>query len=590
MSLFFHIKEQFQQIKSIDEFLHLQFQLIPRARDEDNEDNLAMRTADALWMLGRQWQFGEFEAENNGSPVLVKYQYSLGKATHYGRIEENDSDSPVHSVPLETVVEAVAYDLDHFKYSVKLGQKIERSIKQSFPKSQADKIIKKLRNDYPLQLTEEKADEPSRRFFKLMKGKVINGYVVLKKIDDNDIRFQDYPGLETLKNLLKEWQSEMLISGKETFESWNGKQLCHKFQAKAEIIENNSETGNEFVGTFDARDFQNGELDWFSFDSSYTINSDHIENPSREGASIPINLTTPAMPDKRLFSFEDKKVDLGDMDIKADDLIRIMLLDFSLASGSDWYTVPLEMELGELCWIKKIEVFDVFGVKTIIKNGNGVGPSYADVDGDKKVTTLDTWDVFKIRKKPVTEYVRHENFLFVPPVVINRQESEPIEEILFFRDELSNMVWGVEKKVMNALGETVEGSDLHLKVYGPFQDSEDFDSDNDLPKYRLATTVPSNWIPYLPRKINKSEIELMKAALVSNEPGVPYRNLSPLSYLMQNELDTIREEAIPKAGVRIQLTRQRTRGADGRTYVWIGRKILPGRGAGHSGLRFDVME
>jgi hypothetical protein len=37
------------------------------------------------------------------------------------------------------------------------------------------------------------------------------------------------------------------------------------------------------------------------------------------------------------------------------------------------------------------------------------------------------------------------------------------------------------------------------------------------------------------------------------------------------------------------LTRQRVRGADGKTYIWLGRKVLAGRGEGSSGLTFDQL-
>ena len=55
-------------------------------------------------------------------------------------------------------------------------------------------------------------------------------------------------------------------------------------------------------------------------------------------------------------------------------------------------------------------------------------------------------------------------------------------------------------------------------------------------------------------------------------------------------LTWINEEAVPRMGVKLQSTMQRARGPDGKTYVWLGRKTLTGRGEGSSGLRFDYLK
>ena len=154
------------------------------------------------------------------------------------------------------------------------------------------------------------------------------------------------------------------------------------------------------------------------------------------------------------------------------------------------------MEMGELGWINSIEVQDVFGIRTIIENGKSeqnvdVGPSLSkDIDGDNRLTGLDNWDLFKIRDKHVIEYNHAEHFLFLAPTLPFRQESEPVEELLFIRDEFANMVWGIEKRITNELGQTVEGFDLHLELNGPFIPLEDADKKEGrkYPTYRLAST------------------------------------------------------------------------------------------------------
>ena len=70
----------------------------------DLDTALEARTKDALWYLARQWQLGEFEAENGGMPMQVHVAalvYPLRHATVGGARQDFNPD-----MPLEYVVEA----------------------------------------------------------------------------------------------------------------------------------------------------------------------------------------------------------------------------------------------------------------------------------------------------------------------------------------------------------------------------------------------------------------------------------------------------------------------------------------------------
>jgi hypothetical protein len=307
---------------------------------------------------------------------------------------------------------------------------------------------------------------------------------------------------------------------------------------------------------------------------------------------MPIRVSYAAMPDRRLFSFEDSKLELAGMEVDPSDLVRLMIIDFSLVSENDWFTIPITMELGELCWINKVTVKDVFGITTVINNDKDTGQFL-------EPNPLKIWDVFKIRPSDLLRerasenkelYKNEEQFLYLPPVTPRHQESRPLEELLFLRDEYANMVWAIEKTVCNSMGKPTNGYDLHLELNGPFLKGDQNESPGTgFPRFRLASTVPTNWIPYLPFHIDEKNIELHRAVMMRNETGTVPEDIEPLSTLAQKDLLAIREEAIPRAGVRVQLTRQRVRGTDGNTYIWQGRKVLAGKGEGSSGLTFDQL-
>ena len=51
--------------------------LEPAARDPELAPGLEARVYDPLWLLGRQWQFGEFAGSDGGSAILAQVTVSV---------------------------------------------------------------------------------------------------------------------------------------------------------------------------------------------------------------------------------------------------------------------------------------------------------------------------------------------------------------------------------------------------------------------------------------------------------------------------------------------------------------------------------
>jgi hypothetical protein len=117
-------------------------------------------------------------------------------------------------------------------------------------------------------------------------------------------------------------------------------------------------------------------------------------------------------------------------------------------------------------------------------------------------------------------------------------------------------------------------------------------------RYRVMSTVPENWIPFLPVHVEGSnrEIQLQRAALprvLEGDPDPPVK-VRPRTVLLREGLDRspsqpyfVHEEEVPRAGARVLQSYQRTRWTDGRVYTWLCVRKQTGRGEGSSGLRFD---
>src|SRR5262245_35726842 len=85
--------------------------LEPQTGPADLADGYAARVYDPLWMLGRQWQLGEFQAQDAGTPVVARWRARIKPLTHFqaGLIPWNTTlTAPAFdpdAVPLQTLVE-----------------------------------------------------------------------------------------------------------------------------------------------------------------------------------------------------------------------------------------------------------------------------------------------------------------------------------------------------------------------------------------------------------------------------------------------------------------------------------------------------
>src|SRR5215203_3298008 len=84
--------------------------LEPRSRDAEMNTSLQARIYDPLWLLARQWQLGEFQGEDSGSPVAARWRgesaplsrYHSGAIARHARVDGSPYDP---GVPLEALVE-----------------------------------------------------------------------------------------------------------------------------------------------------------------------------------------------------------------------------------------------------------------------------------------------------------------------------------------------------------------------------------------------------------------------------------------------------------------------------------------------------
>ena len=122
--------------------------------------------------------------------------------------------------------------------------------------------------------------------------------------------------------------------------------------------------------------------------------------------------------------------------------------------------------------------------------------------------------------------------LLLLPTVPKIQESQPAEEVSLTRDEVANMVWGIETRILLPSGNTKPGREAALELKNHLQrivkkeNTVEPVTVNDVEykaaiKYQIMNTVPENWIPFIPVHVNGSnrEIQLQRARYATNNRG-----------------------------------------------------------------------
>ena len=332
-----------------------------------------------------------------------------------------------------------------------------------------------------------------------------------------------------------------------------------------------------------AQEYFTGRVDWHDFNvndgASLRAGNDASGTVSTR-AVIPTPVTYRGMPAARFWEFEDAQVDFGAVKAGPEDLARMLFIEFAISYGNDWFVIPVELAVGSLCRTSSLIVTNTFGERFLIHPSGKLGGASA------------AWRMFQLSSLPQPgKALRVEganaDLFFLPPALMNSLEGRPIEEVLFLRDEMANMAWGVERVVESAAERPLNRFEQQRSVATPPDERP-----QDKLIYRLATEVPDNWIPLLPVQSNTG-LRLQRGKMLKADGSrltVPARGDVLNPEMPGPDGLAIYEEEIPREGIRVTRNYQLARWQDGSTHLWVGRRKEVGRGEGSSGLRFDILE
>jgi hypothetical protein len=269
------------------------------------------------------------------------------------------------------------------------------------------------------------------------------------------------------------------------------------------------------------------------------------------------------MPADRLWEMEDAQVNLGLVEAEPWDLARLLVAEFALTYGNDWLVVPVDVPFGSLTTVESVMYTTTFGEHFVVGSTSDTSP-----DG--------RWRMFTVTTPEGTT----SDGLLIPPGAVAVQDGPPIEEVLFLRDEIANLVWAVERSVQGPSGAARDRS-AERQALGPQRARPVEHAQLD---YLLQTSLPARWIPYLPRSSGYRAIDLVQGAM----PDPQGNAITPLGVLLGDSgMAMLRDAEVPREGVTVRRQPSMTRRSDGRYLRWTTRRVGIGRGEGSSRLAFD---
>jgi len=582
-----------------------------RPRSQSFERALQAEVRDALWMLTKQWQMGEFRGSDAGSPVFAKLLLQTTRLTKYqpagGKPQLFDSN-----IPLETKVERRPIPFHRQKRILSLD--IRLAMARQWLALIAD--IADYRSNFILAYPIA-APDPTQKSnvdvcahpeaydtFQAIAGRAMDGGALYEYLVSDPshhsydgvagIAGTDHGPLEDREKRFLAWVDRFLSQPPAGDDAWVPEKLEYQFATSAPMPD-----GTEKV--YVAEEYYSGRLDWYSLDEdagtralgSVAGAQNTGLKPDAPFTTIPVPVSFSGMPNTRWWTFEEKRTNFGDIDASTTDLAKLLFMEFALVYSNDWFVVPCTLPAGALAKIRGLAVTNVFGERFWIEAaGRGVDKDWG------------RWSMFTINVRNAPAGTAADTTLLLLPTLAKAQSGPLLDEVFLVRDEVANMVWGVEKAVPLPTGVSRRGDEVAAQTINFLQSLVAAGGPPPPPpmtapvRYQVMDTVPENWIPFLPVHIpnNNREIQLQRAALprILFGDGAPPDKIQPMTPVLREGLDRtpaqpyfLHEEEVPRAGVRASQYYSRTRWISGRVFTWLRARKQTGRGEASSGLGFD---
>jgi len=541
------------------------------------------RIADPLFLLGRQWQVGEFTGEDAASPLVVEATVAHAPITRVRPGAPEDGGPVVErgalGLPLETAVEreAVRAGPAAVRLAAEAGLELRRALAA---RGVTARLTDALPRAFPLELgADDGLDPVGRSELELLARRVPDARAVF----DDHVRsggadFAALPGAaaadaQAAVGAWATWYATWCSEPADGAEPWNPERMEYRFQISAGV----SPQGEVQL---DAAEYPGGHLDWYSFDSAAGDAPDMGARGQLEQHHLRV-LPTPArfagQAASRWWQVEDAAVWFGDIGAAPEDLARVAVAGFGTTFGDKWYLVPCRLPNGVVARAAAVHVLDCFGETHVIR-------SCAELDGPDRV-----WRSFELTGDDSADAEllndRRCPWLLLPPALAGATQSSPIEEVALLRDEVANLGWAAEMRIESAAGRTIDrAARARAAMVAPSPPAED------AWRYELATPVPEHQVPLVPVTMPDGGLRLQRGRLATAAQDGAVESRGALGCVLEPDSALlIFDDEVPATGVRVTRSWQMARTGDGDVVLWVGRRKDAGPPRRSPGLRFDEL-
>lgn len=493
---------------------------------DDFDESLAARTADPLWYLARQRQVGEFVGEDTASPIgctIATEFLPIVEAGPPGDVRPLNGAPPESALQAEPVLRGPAA----LRHLVDDGLALLRTLAIYRLRAVADHLLA----EFPIYVNPAPEDPEGAVLAALAAGSVdaqgVRAHVARHGLSS-------IAGRGNADRLLEAWDawngaSRIILDSDDEPDSWQPRRLSYD----GELI---ARKGSRTVAvTVD--DHGGGEIRWFDLDvSAVKGRAPRLDSQ----VSVPTGLRFPGMPSKRWWEFEDAEVHFGGMEGGDHDATSAIIAAFATGLADDWYLIPVRYLGSGVMRVASLTVRDSFGATTEVRpvrDSDGADPSFRMFELSNADGSPSEWLV-----------------LLGPRGLI--QAGPAVEDVVFTRDEVSNLAWAVERSIQYSSGASgrrqtmpnVPDSDQLLWLHQP--------------------TIADSYIPLVPVRESGYEMTLRRGRMSTWKPhqGPHGRILRPGEPLY------IDEEVVPNAGLSVERRHYRARDRNGHIWEWCGRQ------------------
>lgn len=536
--------------------------LHPSSEDETLAVSVQARIHDPLWLLGRQWQFGELRHDGGATPIDVRVEGAIAPLSKMrGGGADVTTGRPAaikpEATPLEALVEREAVretGLEQLRLRSEAGLHLLRMLRAAdLPETRVDFWGAEGAFQLPANAV---LDDEGREWWDMVEGRIPDGGRLPAVIRARLAAGATPPVAPPEAAVLRAWLSwararfELPASGPST---WSPEHMEYAFSVAG--------LGSSGEVLLTAPEYTEGRLDWYHFEQLQGSGTLGVTGqPTLHRAfRVPAPLDFAGMPNPRFWTFEDRSVQFDLIDVLSNPDVEpspatMMVLDFALSYSDDWFLLPIALEAWSLFDATTVAVTDVFGDVTVAHPPAG------------------RWNLFRLDSSgtPVTL-----SNLFMTGAPAEAMDGPPLEEVHLLADEVANVAWAVERLVPDAIGRAITAS-------GPPAPQPDA-APTGLVWTLAPPSPPGNWFPLLPTTIGRLALGALWSARTQRPAG---RVLDELRASRQ----PLHQSEVPPEGAQLTRRWQSARAIDGTLHFWIGRNKAPRLTDTAPAVRFDVVE